>query len=118
MTGVEILTSAEVVTETAFNWTAFGVTFGIASLVCMLVGIRCYFDTYERIAFVIFGIAGIVFGVLFGSLIGDGLKTPTSYETEYKVTISDEVSLNEFYEHYEVIDQEGKIFTVREINND
>lgn len=32
---------------------------------------------------------------------------------EYKVTITDEVSLNEFYEKYEITDQEGKIYTIR-----
>ena len=34
--------------------------------------------------------------------------------TEYKVLISDEVSWNEFNERYEVINQEGKIYTIKE----
>lgn len=41
----------------------------------------------------------------------------SSYKTgkyEYKVTISDEVSLNEFYDKYEIVDQEGKIYTIKE----
>ena len=33
---------------------------------------------------------------------------------QYKVTISEEVSMVEFYEKYEIIDQEDMIFTVRE----
>ena len=34
-------------------------------------------------------------------------------EYKYKVTIDDTVSLNEFYEKYEIIDQEGKIYTIK-----
>lgn len=37
---------------------------------------------------------------------------------EYKVIISDEVSMNEFLDKYEIIDQEGKIYTVRERTDD
>ena len=33
---------------------------------------------------------------------------------EYQVTISDSVNLNEFLEHYEIIDQQGKIYTIKE----
>ena len=35
---------------------------------------------------------------------------------EYQVTISDDVSFTEFYEHYEVVDQNGKIWTIRDKN--
>lgn len=35
-------------------------------------------------------------------------------EYEYKVIIDDNVSMTEFYEHYEVVDQDGKIFIIRE----
>ena len=38
------------------------------------------------------------------------------YETHYKVTISDEVEMNDFYETYEIVEQDGKIYTVRERN--
>lgn len=62
------------------------------------------------IGLLIGGIVAIAVGLSFGFAIG---KT-TEYETRYKVTISDEVSMNEFLEHYEIIDQEGKIYTVRE----
>lgn len=34
--------------------------------------------------------------------------------TYHQVTISDEVNFNEVYEKYEVIKQEGEIFTIRE----
>lgn len=37
---------------------------------------------------------------------------------EYKVTIDDAVSMNEFRDKYEILDQEGKIYTIRERNNE
>lgn len=43
--------------------------------------------------------------------------TPNKYDIshiEYKVTIDDSVSFSEFNAKYEILDQEGKIYTVRE----
>ena len=37
---------------------------------------------------------------------------------EYKVTIDDSVLMNEFLDKYEILDQEGKIYTVKEKNTD
>ena len=59
-------------------------------------------------------ITGVILGCSYGALMGAVFRTPTAYETQYKVTISEEVTMAEFLEHYEVIDQDGKIFTVRE----
>ena len=38
----------------------------------------------------------------------------TRIETRYDVTISDEVKLTEFNEKYEIIEQKGKIYTIKE----
>ena len=53
-------------------------------------------------------------GAIIGLLLAALFRTPTKYETQYKVTISDEVSMNDFLEKYEIIETEGKIYTVRE----
>lgn len=42
----------------------------------------------------------------------EGLSNPTS--AYYQVMLDDSVSYSEFTEHYEVIKQEGKIFTIQE----
>jgi hypothetical protein len=57
-------------------------------------------------------------------IIGGGVGTlgmlMSEYETdtidhiEYKVAIDDSVSINEFLDKYEIIGQEGKIYTVKE----
>ena len=36
------------------------------------------------------------------------------YETRYQVTVDNSVSMNEFQDKYEIIEVEGKIYTVRE----
>ena len=57
---------------------------------------------------------GLVASVMFGFTIGSECSKPVEYTTEYKVTISDEVLMNEFNERYKIISQEGKIYTIRE----
>ena len=60
---------------------------------------------------------GVVLSVLFGVFlafltfiaIDEGFHpTPT-----YKVTVDDSVSMNEFYDRYEVINTEGKIYSIQ-----
>ena len=139
MTGVEILSSTQVVTEIAYDYNfaflvwivsaIFGIIIGIiinmrnetegfifVGLVCgIMVGSLAYLidDVCVHVVVVAL-IMSSLFGALFGALVGKIGEVPIVHETQYKVTISDEVSMNDFYEHYEVIDQEGKIFTVRE----
>lgn len=80
----------------------------------MIIELIVFFTTneYANLYF------GAILGVLLGTIIGIGFgclsSIPTEYQTQYKVTISDEVLMNEFLEKYEIIGQEGKIYTVRE----
>lgn len=115
MNGVEILSSAEVASEYAFNWTAFWVVFGIVFGICAIVGIKTVITgecTWTIIpALLPVALAG---GIVLGAAFGTMCKTPTAYETHYKVTIDDSVSMNEFLDKYEILDQEGKIYTVKE----
>lgn len=113
ITGVEILAIEEVAINFAFNWAAFwiaaGVTFGICLIIGFIVGLT---DGWS--CFGICVVLGIIFGGILGAIAGAGEQKPTEYEAHYKVTISDEVSMNEFTEKYEIIDQDGKIYTIRE----
>lgn len=114
MSGIEILATEEVVTKFAMNMTAFWTAGGILCIICVILGIFMSIEFCEWKSFLVLGLTGLIFGLLFGSLAGAAFRTPTEYETQYKVTISDEVSMNEFLEKYEIIDQEGKILTIRE----
>jgi hypothetical protein len=115
MTGVEILTSSQVAYEWAFNWTAFWIVGIVAFVIVTAIGIwqwlggYCSFGIVPALIFV-----GMAAGVAFGALWGSFLSQPAEYTTEYKVIISDEVSMNEFNEKYEIIERDGKIYTVRE----
>lgn len=53
------------------------------------------------------------FGNLYPLICGC-LIPEDKYETRYQVTIDDSVSMNEFQDKYEIIEVEGKIYTVRE----
>lgn len=112
MAGVEILATQKIVIEYAFNWQVYLIMTALIAVImtftsCLINGF--YFEN------VIIGlIIGVIFGAIFG-LFPATNTTPSEYETRYKVTVSDEVSMNEFLDQYEIIGQEGKIYTVREI---
>lgn len=119
MQGVEILTSAQVATEFAYNWTAAWITLVAVFGLCLIFSIVSFFINGCDWEFILLGsAAGVILGLFFGILSGGIFTTPDTYETQYKVIISDEVSMTEFYERYEVIGQDGKIFTVKEKTND
>lgn len=115
MNGVEILNSVQVASELAFNWIWFWVGFGIIFGICMSIGIWCVATDmceWQLIPSCLF--LGIIFGSILGVTLGRGMSNPTSYETHYEVIIDDTVSMNEFMDRYEIVDQEGRIYTVRE----
>lgn len=107
MTGVEILSTAEVAVVFGFCWVGFiwliiaGIVYGFLTV---FAG-----DNLPLAVFVFMFVLAIAFIIGF---VGEG--EPTAYETQYKVTVSDEVSMNEFLARYEIIDQEGKVYTVRQ----
>lgn len=114
MQGVEILTSAQVATEYVCNWTGFCLAFLVICGIGLMVGVKVSIDEDDWRCMILFGGIFICFGLLMGMIVGAAFQHPVKYTTQYKVTISEEVSMTEFYERYEVIDQDGKIFTVRE----
>lgn len=55
--------------------------------------------------------------IVSGLLVYGARSLYTDYQTihtDYLVTVSDTVNINEFVTHYEVLKQEGTLFTVRE----
>lgn len=113
MQGIEVLSIFKVVSATVFNWEAFWLIFGVATIgfiLAGLVGLREYH--WSIFPFCIF--LGIFLGCFVGFLVGATAQKPIAYENQYKVTISEEVSMVEFLDRYEIIEQEGKIFTIRE----
>ena len=112
MPGVEIL-NTEVVYVTRFSTTPI--------VVCVLVGLVvglliAYFDAIYASEWILYGLAGALVGLLLGALMATATALPTDEVdyVKYDVVISDEVNFNEFTEHYEIIEQKGKIYTVKE----
>ena len=118
--GLEVLSKTEISTATALNTFAFWAV----TLIFFAAGVAfCYFELKPITAGEWFGGIVIVFlitllGCAFGYIVGMSTGKPTDYETHYKVLVSDEVSLNEFNEKYEIIEQDGKIFEIKEKKND
>lgn len=114
MDGIEILNQTEILARPNY----FGALMLII-LIVMIAGLICLYKITPKIKNNILQcIAIIIFiTITVASVVGVGivsdLKTPTG-EYEYQVTIDDSVSFTEFNEKYEIISQEGKIFTVKE----
>lgn len=115
MTGVEVLNTIEVATDFAFDGNAFwGVCLGTAAI-CVVVGIILSLREDDTTGLISGVIAGVLLG-LFGGLMAGALSEakPAEYETQYQVTLTDEVSMADFLERYEIVEQSGKILTIRE----
>ena len=117
MTGVEILNVTEhAIMERAWSWSmCFGLFIGLFSL-CVIIGFIQGFiegDIYVGIQ------VGLIIGLIC-ALLGSPLLTAAfsrkevGKEYHYKVIIDDSVSMNEFLDKYEILDQEGKIYIVKE----
>ena len=57
----------------------------------------------------------IISGILIMTDINDA---DSIKETRYQVTVDDSVNMNDFLSRYEIIDVEGKIYTVKEIDEE
>jgi hypothetical protein len=109
MNGVEILSS-----ETIYNTILpeYWLGIGLGCTVVFVLAMAACFANDRIIVGLICIVLALGSGVV-GSLGGTLSKTNINH-IEYKVTIDDSVSMNEFLDKYEIIDQEGKIYTVKE----
>lgn len=108
MNGVIILNSYEILTNPSsiFLYLVWGFVFTTLALILSYLFIV---DNYSSTSTAIFAIvAGALAVILFCNI------PEKKYETRYQVTVDDSVSINEFQSKYEIIEVEGKIYTVRE----
>lgn len=107
MEGIEILAVGQIGVGFSFNWL-------IAIIVGILFGLIAFALGLSFDNGIIAIVTGLFVGIFVGAIAGVAEKIPTHYVPTYKVVISDEVSMNEFTERYEILEQEGKIYTVKE----
>lgn len=112
MEGIEVLATIPEGTNLVAN---LPVAIIVGGIVWLGVGIWGATDSGS----IILGLlSGFLVGVMVFIVIAGISAKPTEFINTYKVTISDDIKLNEFYEQYEVLEQEGKIFTIKEKTED
>lgn len=94
--------------------TTMNPTLGIIAAIALSLGIIlvCIGNASKHEETTSWGAACIVTGII-GIIMWAAFTPPVKYN-EYKVTIDDTVSLNAFNSKYEIIEQEGKIYTIIE----
>lgn len=119
MEGVRIIDTV-VNTITVTHNLALGYVVAFLISVGLLLGTAAfmYYRGHELtfIKFVILSFVAIG-GLALGLSIADAFifkEVPIGTETTYTVVVSDDVRFNEFYNKYEILDQNGSTFTVRE----
>lgn len=113
MNGVEILNQYQVAGDPVWNNEAAAITFLLCFGVLTLTGIIISIDEKDPFYAVELSLTGIVFGFLLSMIVGIATAQPGEPETYCQVTIDDSVSFNEFQKKYEIINQEGQIYTVK-----
>lgn len=127
--GINII-STEVTKDVTVPFFIFICVFICASMFCSIHILKTGFKftnlvPHKLFKIVINGLSGAIFGIsLFFSFIlvskalNDCFFNPV-YDTEYTVTISDEVSYNEFTKRYEVLEYNEKdnTYVIREKEN-
>lgn len=108
MTGVEILATGEGVTSFEPNLPVFLSVLTFCVIGGIIIGSK---DKEYGLGAIVGLLIGMVAGLLLGTVVG---IAELEYYPTYKVIISDEVSVNEFMDKYEILNQDDKIYTVKE----
>ena len=108
MDGVIILNSYESLTNfgSILLMSILCAWFLAAAIVVLFALLKYGCNSWKEPAFLVIC---VVLTIVCGCLIPED-----KYETHYQVTVDNSVSMNEFQNKYEIIEVEGKIYTIRE----
>lgn len=115
MDGVNILNTFETCIngDIIFLQLFIGVILSVAGLCVICMTIREIFidgwDITQHLFCIILAVVFFIGGISLFKTTPD-----KKLETRYQVTVDDSVAMNEFQSKYEIIEVEGKIYTVRE----
>ena len=116
MPRVEILNTTIHYKEVMPAWALIvAIAIVVIPVVAMLIGAIVRSDLLFTI-----GSISLILGLVLALIIGAKIRQTTN-EIEYiehEVLVDDSVSLTEFNEKYEIVSQKGKIYVVREKEND
>ena len=108
--GITLLDTGTKVVSYTWGWSWGGFIAAIFAIFLIVVSIICMID--GTTGGEIFFFAGIFVGMLSLFIFVHG--KPAKTINTYSVIIDDSVSMTEFYDKYEVLDIQGKIFTITE----
>lgn len=110
MAGIEILSEQIFYRDLFPSWLLALTLFGlfVISLVLIIAG-----AIENKSKIIILGFTMFFVSLILG-ITTSRIKSKEIDYIEYKVTIDDSVSMNKFLNKYEILDQEGKIYTVKE----
>lgn len=109
MNGVEILSSETIYNTILPEWC---IPLGFFLLLILVVPLAICLASEKHFLTLICGV--LMFGCIASMILTAVSNKNSINHIEYKVTIDDSVSMNEFLDKYEILDQEGKIYTVKE----
>lgn len=104
---MEILNVSTTVVNYLGGWSVGVIALILIGSGCIIIGFICN----DEEVFKVLMILGILF--LFGAFFDYRTNNPVE-KTTYQVILDDSISYNEFIEKYEVIKQEGRIYTIYE----
>jgi hypothetical protein len=113
MEGVRIL-AGHAVFNTTYNWgfNAVGLVLGLFAIFCLVLTIIDLVDGEDTLVVGAVFVLMLSFGSYFCFATANSEKVLS--HIEYKVIIEDNVEFNEFLSHYEILEQDGEIYTVKE----
>ena len=111
--GIKVLNKTEIMAVPEWVYIV-----GLICIVLIVVGMVFAFvslsvdkiKTWIPLSIVIVGWVGF----MFCNALDDNLTIKPTGKYEYQVTIDESVSMTEFYEKYEIVEVNGKIFTIIE----
>ena len=114
MEGVKILSVEEVVNKTQFNLEIALIAAAVFALVFIIIGVFASIKNNDWHYLMVAIVASLFVNLCLSTIFGTAFERPVEYATQYKVIVSNEVPFVDFYEKYEIIEQDGEIFTIRE----
>lgn len=113
MEGVRILAeNAVMLSQYSFVWNGWSIFYYIVAGIFAILTIALIIN--DDLAYILTA-SVTAFMIIIGISIGNtkGMEEVYDY-TEYKVIVDDTVNMNEFMKKYEILDQDGEIYIVRE----
>ncbi len=107
--GITLLDAGTKIVSWTWGWSWAGFIITIFAILCIVISILCAADGTG--GYLVF-IAGMFLGLL--SLFIFAHAKPAKIIPTYMVLIDDSVSMVEFYDKYEVLEIQGKIYTITE----